>query len=83
MRSIIASVSPTDWIGWNFREPQGMKNAGAFSQNHLNLGIKTYLNGTLTSNILIDTSQGAQPTLIGAAAEIDDRGRNMDMSSAG
>jgi hypothetical protein len=38
---------------------------------------------SLTSNILIDTSQGAQPTLIGAAAEIDDRGRNMDMSSAG
>jgi hypothetical protein len=26
-----------------------MKNAGAFSENHLNLGIKTYLNGTLTS----------------------------------
>jgi hypothetical protein len=36
-----------------------MKIAGAFSQNHLNLGIKTYLNGTLTSNIVIDTSQVA------------------------
>jgi hypothetical protein len=36
-----------------------MKNAGAFSENHLNLGIKTYLNGTLTSNIVIDTSQVA------------------------
>jgi hypothetical protein len=36
-----------------------MKNAGAFSQNHLNLGIKIYLNGTLTSNIVIETSQVA------------------------
>src|SRR5262249_36306356 len=38
-----------------------MKIAGAFSQNHLNLGIKTYLNSTLTSNI-IDTSQVAADT---------------------
>jgi len=34
-----------------------METAGAFSQNHLNLGVKTYLNGTLTSNIVIDASQ--------------------------
>ena len=40
-----------------------MKNAGAFVQNHLNLGIKTYLNGTLASNIVIDTSQVATDTL--------------------
>jgi hypothetical protein len=39
-----------------------MKNAGAFSENHLNLRIKTYLNGTLTSNIVIDTSQVATDT---------------------
>jgi hypothetical protein len=32
-----------------------MKNAGAFTK-HLNLGIKTYLNGTPTSNIVIDTT---------------------------
>jgi hypothetical protein len=31
-----------------------MKNADAFSRNHLNLEIKTYLNGTLTSHIVID-----------------------------
>jgi hypothetical protein len=36
-----------------------METAGAFSQNHLNVRIKTYLNGTLTSNIVIDTSQVA------------------------
>jgi len=29
----------------------------------LNLGIKTYLNGTLTSNIVIDTSQAATDTI--------------------
>jgi hypothetical protein len=40
-----------------------MKNAGAFVENHLNLGIKTTLNGTLTSNIVIDTSQVATDTL--------------------
>jgi hypothetical protein len=39
-----------------------MKTAGTFSQNHLNLGIKTHLNGTLTSNIVIDTSQVAVDT---------------------
>src|SRR5258707_14240739 len=39
-----------------------MKNAGAFSKNPLNLGIKTYLNGILTSNIVIDTSQVATDT---------------------
>jgi hypothetical protein len=39
-----------------------MKNAGAFSQNHLNLGIKTDLNDTLTSNNVIDTSQVATDT---------------------
>ena len=39
-----------------------MKNEGALSQNHLNFGIKTYLNGTLTSNILIETSQVATDT---------------------
>jgi hypothetical protein len=31
-----------------------MKDADAFSRNHLNLEIKTYLNGTLTSHIVID-----------------------------
>jgi hypothetical protein len=39
-----------------------MKTAGTFSQNHLNLGFKTHLNGTLISNIVIDTSQLATDT---------------------
>ena len=30
-----------------------MKYAGACSQNHLHLGIKTYLNATLTGNWLL------------------------------
>jgi hypothetical protein len=33
-----------------------MKYADACSQNHLHLGFKTYLNATLTRNIVIDTS---------------------------
>jgi hypothetical protein len=32
-------------------------------QADLNLGIKTYLNGTLTSNIVVDTSQAATDTI--------------------
>ena len=32
-------------------------------QADLNLGIKTYLNGTLTSNIVIDTTQAATDTI--------------------
>jgi len=32
-------------------------------QQDLNLGITTYLNGTLTSNIVIDTSQAATNTI--------------------
>jgi hypothetical protein len=32
-------------------------------QADLNLGIQTYLNGTLTSNIVIDTSEAATDTV--------------------
>ena len=38
-------------------------------QADLNLGIKTYLNGTLTSNIVIDTSQAATDTIDYVAAD--------------
>jgi hypothetical protein len=30
-----------------------MKTAAAFSQNHLHLGIRTYLNGTLTTTMAL------------------------------
>jgi hypothetical protein len=49
-----------------------MKIAGAFSQNHLNLGIKTYLNGTLISNI-VDTSQVTAEGSTGALTHQDAR----------
>jgi hypothetical protein len=50
-----------------------MKIAGAFPQNHLNLGIKTYLNGTLISNIVIDTSQVTAEGSTGALTHQDAR----------
>jgi hypothetical protein len=38
-------------------------------QQDLNLGIKTYLNGTLTSNIVIDTSAAATDTIDSVATD--------------
>jgi hypothetical protein len=37
--------------------PAGMETAGAFSQKSPQPRVKTYLNGTLTSNLVIDTRQ--------------------------
>jgi hypothetical protein len=51
-----------------------MKNADAFSRNHLNLEIKTYLYGTLTSHIVIDPRPSETESGLQALAKTPDGG---------